>query len=69
MDICHKSHITQQSHEIDKKLHYDEPTLHYPSITEPTLHYPLITIVHSKGLHKGIFTNQKTTNPAWQGHT
>ena len=30
MDICHKSHITQQSHEIDKKLHYDEPTLHYP---------------------------------------
>ena len=44
MDICHKSHITQQSHRINKKLHYDEPTLHYPSITEPTLHYPLITM-------------------------
>ena len=30
--------------QINKKLHYDEPTLHYPSITEPTLHYPLITM-------------------------
>ena len=29
MDICHKSHINPQFHDINKKQHYVEPTLHY----------------------------------------
>ena len=42
MDICHKSHINQQSHKINKKQYYHETNLHYPLITEPTLNYPTI---------------------------
>ena len=60
MDICHKSHINQQSHKINKKQYYHETNLHYPLITEPTLNYPIITTSMCKEISTGIFTNHNT---------